>query len=95
MGRVVSNRMTKTIVVQVDRLVRHPLYERVLHRSTRFKVHDETNSAKIGDWVKIMETRPLSKEKRWRLLEIVRHEPLAETAVEHNAAEPEGQASAT
>ena len=71
-GTVVSNRMQKTIVVRVDRLVRHPKYQRVIRQATRFKVHDETNSANIGDYVKIMETRPLSKEKRWRLLEVVR-----------------------
>ena len=71
-GVVVSNKMTKTIVVRVMRLVRHPLYHRVIKRSTKFKVHDEKNTAKIGDWVKIMETRRLSKEKRWRLLSVVR-----------------------
>jgi len=71
-GIVVSNRMQKTIVVQVRRLARHPQFSRVVRRMVKFKVHDETNRAKIGDWVKIMETRPLSKDKRWRLLEIVR-----------------------
>jgi len=71
-GVVVSDRMTKTIVVRVDRLARHPLFLRVVKRSTTFKVHDESNSARIGDWVKIMETRPLSKDKRWRLVEILR-----------------------
>lgn len=71
-GIVVSDRMTKTIVVQVHRLVRHEQYERVVRRATKFKVHDEANSARIGDWVRIMETRPLSKDKRWRLVEIVR-----------------------
>ena len=71
-GRVTSNKMQKTIVVQVHRLVRHPVYSRVMKRRTSFKVHDESNRAKIGDWVKIMETRPLSKEKRWCLVEIVK-----------------------
>ena len=71
-GMVVSNRMHKTIVVRVARLVRHPRYPRVIRRATKFKAHDETNSAKMGDWVKIMETRPLSKDKRWRLVEILR-----------------------
>ena len=71
-GTVVSNRMMKTIVVRVTRLVRHPMYHRVLVRASTFKVHDDTNRAGIGDWVKIMETRPLSKEKRWRLVEILR-----------------------
>ncbi|MBI4323511.1 MAG: 30S ribosomal protein S17 [Candidatus Omnitrophica bacterium] len=72
-GVVVSNRMRKTIVVRVDRLARHPRFPRVVKRSTTFKVHDETNSAGIGDRVKVMETRPISKDKRWRLVEIVRH----------------------
>ena len=72
LGVVVSDRMQKTIVVQVRRLVRHPVFPRVVKRVARFMAHDETNSAKRGDWVKIMETRPLSKDKRWRLLEILR-----------------------
>ncbi len=72
-GVVMSNRMMKTIVVRVNRRVRHPKYNRVIKQASAFKVHDETNSAAIGDWVKIMETRPLSKEKRWRLVEIVKH----------------------
>lgn len=71
-GVVISNRMAKTIVVRVRQLVTHPTYGRVIRQTSAFKVHDETNSARIGDWVKIMETRPLSKEKRWRLMEIVR-----------------------
>ena len=71
-GLVVSNRMKKTIVVRVHRLVRHPTYNRVVKRSSTFQVHDETNSAGIGDWVKMMETRPISKEKCWRLVEILK-----------------------
>lgn len=71
-GIVVSNRMAKTIVVRVSRLVRHPKYQRVLRQASTFKVHDETNRAAIGDWVKIMDTRPISKEKRWRLVDILR-----------------------
>lgn len=71
-GIVVSDRMMKTCVVRVDRLVRHPLYSRVVRRSTTFKVHDETNAARVGDWVSIMETRPLSKDKRWRLVDVIR-----------------------
>ncbi len=71
-GVVVSNKMTKTIVVRVHQLVRHPKYNRVIKRASTFKVHDETQSAAVGDWVKIMETRPISKEKRWRLVEIVK-----------------------
>lgn len=70
-GVVISNKMTKTIVVRVTQLVRHRKYNRVIRRSSAFKVHDETGSASVGDWVKIMETRPLSKEKRWRLVEVL------------------------
>ena len=70
-GLVTSNRMRKTIVVRVDRLVRHPMYVRTMAQSASFKVHDEANEAKIGDWVEIMETRPLSKDKRWRLIRIL------------------------
>ncbi len=70
-GRVTSNKMQKTIVVQVSRTVRHPQYSRVMEQVNSFKAHDEKNEAAIGDWVKIMETRPLSKDKRWRLVEIV------------------------
>lgn len=72
-GFVTSNKMQKTIVVQVRRLVRHPLYQRVIKQTSSFKVHDEKNEAKPGDLVKIMETRPLSKDKRWRLVEILKH----------------------
>ena len=71
-GIVTSNKMAKTIVVRVDRLVRHPTYNRVVRHASSFKAHDEHNSASVGDWVKIMETRPLSKDKRWRLIEIVK-----------------------
>ncbi len=70
-GRVVSDKMDKTIVVAVQRLVRHPLYKRVIRKTAKFKVDDGKNEAGIGDKVKIMETRPLSKEKRWRLIEIM------------------------
>ena len=70
-GTVMSNKMQKTITVRVDRLVQHPKYQRVIKRATTFKAHDETNSAAIGDLVKVMETRPLSKDKRWRLVEII------------------------
>ena len=70
-GRVVSNKMEKTIVVAVETKVRHPLYGKTINRTTKFKVHDEKNEAKINDRVSIMETRPLSKDKRWRLVEIV------------------------
>jgi small subunit ribosomal protein S17 len=71
-GEVVSDKMEKTAVVAVTRLVRHPQYSRFLKRTTKFKVHDEKNECHVGDVVRIVETRPLSKEKRWRLLEIVK-----------------------
>ena len=72
MGIVTSNKMQKTIVVRITRLVRHPVYSRVMKQVNSFKAHDEANQAKVGDWVKIMETRPLSRDKRWRLVEIVK-----------------------
>jgi small subunit ribosomal protein S17 len=70
-GKVVSNKMQKTITVTVDRKVKHPIYGKFVNKTTKLKAHDETNSAGIGDTVRIMETRPLSKMKRWRLIEIV------------------------
>ena len=70
-GRVVSDRMDKTIVVSVARLARHPLYKRVVRLTTKFKAHDEANEAHVGDTVLIEESRPLSATKRWRLVEIV------------------------
>jgi small subunit ribosomal protein S17 len=70
-GRVVSDKMDKTIIVAVETLVTHPVYKKRIKRTTKFKVHDENNECKIGDVVKIMETRPLSKEKRWRLDSII------------------------
>ena len=70
-GKVVSNKMQKTITVAVDRKVKHPIYGKFVNRSTKFKAHDEQNTAGIGDTVVIMETRPMSKDKRWRLIEIV------------------------
>jgi small subunit ribosomal protein S17 len=71
-GEVVSDKMQKTAVVAVTRLVRHPQYSRFMKKTTKFKVHDEKNECHVGDVVRIEETRPLSKEKRWRLLEIVK-----------------------
>jgi len=71
MGRVVSDKMEKTIVVAVETKVRHPLYGKIMNRTTKFKAHDENNDAKVNDRVLIMETRPLSKDKRWRLAEVV------------------------
>ncbi|NLL29579.1 MAG: 30S ribosomal protein S17 [Clostridiales bacterium] len=70
-GKVVSDKMDKTIVVAVETKVKHPLYGKIINRTTKFKAHDENNEAKINDKVLIMETRPLSKDKRWRLVEIV------------------------
>ena len=70
-GKVVSNKMQKTITVAVDRKVKHPIYGKFVNRTTKFKAHDEQNTAGIGDTVRIMETRPLSKDKRWRLIEII------------------------
>jgi small subunit ribosomal protein S17 len=70
-GMVVSDKMQKTIVVAIERRVPHPVYGKMITRTTRLKVHDEENAAKTGDTVRIMETRPLSKDKRWRVIEIV------------------------
>ena len=70
-GKVISNKMQKTITVAVDRKVKHPIYGKFVNRTTKFKAHDEENTAGIGDTVKIMETRPISKDKRWRLVEVV------------------------
>ena len=70
-GKVVSDKMDKTIVVGIETLVRHPLYGKTIKRTARFKAHDENNECRIGDKVKIMETRPLSRDKRWRLVEII------------------------
>ena len=70
-GRVISDRMEKTVVVQVATLKRHPLYKKTIQRRVKFKAHDEQNECKVGDLVRIMETRPISKEKRWRVAEII------------------------
>ncbi|WP_003544734.1 30S ribosomal protein S17 [Desulfotomaculum nigrificans] len=70
-GRVVSDKMDKTVVVAVEDRVRHPLYQRTIRQTKKFKAHDEENRCRIGDIVRIMETRPLSKEKRWRVIEIL------------------------
>ncbi|HZK42967.1 MAG TPA: 30S ribosomal protein S17 [Syntrophomonadaceae bacterium] len=71
LGTVTSDKMEKTITVSVGAVKRHPLYKKTIKTSKKYKVHDENNDAKIGDVVKIIETRPLSKDKRWRLIEIV------------------------
>ena len=72
-GVVVSDKGNKTIVVMVERTVRHPIYGKVVRRSKRFHAHDEHNAGKVGDRVRIMECRPLSRLKRWRLLEVLSH----------------------
>lgn len=70
-GVVVSDKMNKTAVVAVERLVKHPTYKKYIKRTSKFKAHDEKNECKVGDKVKIIETRPLSKTKRWRVVEIL------------------------
>ena len=70
-GQVVSDRMDKTVVVSIERLVKHPVYGRYVRRRTKFKVHDEQNACKVGDTIRFMETRPISKDKRWRFVEFV------------------------
>ena len=70
-GLVTSNKMQKTIVVTVDRRIIHRLYKRVVRRSSKFLVHDEKNDCRVGDWVRIQETRPLSRRKRWRVIEVI------------------------
>ncbi|HOV41071.1 MAG TPA: 30S ribosomal protein S17 [Oscillospiraceae bacterium] len=70
-GKVVSNKMDKTIVVAIEDNVRHPLYKKIIKRTVKLKAHDENNECNIGDRVEVMETRPLSKEKRWRLVQII------------------------
>ena len=70
-GKVVSNKMDKTIVVAIEDSVKHPLYKKIIKRTVKLKAHDENNECTIGDRVRVMETRPLSKEKRWRLVEVI------------------------
>jgi len=70
-GRIVSDRMDKTVVVAVATLKRHPLYKKAIRRAVKYKAHDEDNECKVGDTVRIVETRPLSKQKRWRVAEII------------------------
>jgi small subunit ribosomal protein S17 len=70
-GRVVSDKMDKTVVVSIETSVRHPLYKKIIKRTYKLKAHDEKNECSVGDRVRVMETRPLSREKRWRLVEIV------------------------
>ena len=70
-GRVVSDKMDKTVVVAIVDTVKHPLYKKIVKRTVRLKAHDENNACKVGDRVEVMETRPLSKDKRWRVVEII------------------------
>ncbi len=70
-GKVISDKMDKTVVVAIEDFVKHPLYKKTVKKTYKLKAHDENNECKIGDTVKVMETRPLSKDKRWRLVEIV------------------------
>ena len=70
-GKVTSNKMDKTIVVSIEEHVKHPLYNKVVKRTYKLKAHDELNQCGVGDRVKVMETRPLSKDKRWRVVEII------------------------
>jgi len=94
-GTVVSHKMDKTIIVRRDRLVLHPLYKKYMRRSTRLAVHDADNSAYLGDEVEIVQTRPLSKTKRWRLVKVLRSAPRIEddapaaTAADAETAEAE------
>lgn len=70
-GKVISDKMDKTIVVAIETSVKHPLYKKIIKRTYKLKAHDENNECTIGDKVKVMETRPLSKDKRWRLAEVI------------------------
>ena len=79
-GVVVSDKMDKTIVVEIRTRVRHPLYGKIMNRTNKIKAHDENNECGIGDTVRVMETRPLSKDKRWRLVEIIETAKYADTA---------------
>ncbi|MFQ6122178.1 MAG: 30S ribosomal protein S17 [Dehalococcoidales bacterium] len=77
-GRVVSNRMDKTVVVAVETPMRHPLYKKTIRRAVKYKAHDEKNECRLGDMVRIVETRPLSRHKRWRVAEIITKGEVAE-----------------
>ncbi len=78
LGRVVSNQMDKTVVVAVETLKRYPLYKKTIKRAVKYKAHDEKNKCRLGDMVKIVETRPLSRHKRWRVAEIITKGEVAE-----------------
>ncbi len=84
-GRVVSDKMQKTVVVAVENQFRHPIYHRMLRRTVRFKAHDETNTCKLGDLVQIVETRPLSKEKHWRVAQVLERADRVEAIIDEPA----------
>jgi small subunit ribosomal protein S17 len=90
-GVVVSTKMQKTVVVSVESFVRHPLYKKTLRRTKRYKAHDETNACVLGDVVRLVETRPLSKEKRWRVAEIQTRGNVAEVQPRAIGSELEGR----
>ena len=81
-GRVVSDKMDKTVVVTVETLRHHPLYKKTIRRAVKYKAHDEKNECRIGDIVRIMETRPLSREKRWRVAEVITKKEVVEVQPE-------------
>ena len=93
-GVVVSDRMDKTVVVDVSRRKQHPLYRKVINRSRRFKAHDAANECNVGDVVRILETRPLSRGKRWRVIEILQRGDVAEVAPEQIGREIEAEVQA-
>jgi small subunit ribosomal protein S17 len=81
-GRVVSNKMEKTVVVAIERLRKHPIYEKAVRRMVKYKAHDEKNECQSGDMVRIIETRPLSRDKRWRVVQVLSRAEQAEIAPE-------------
>lgn len=93
-GVVVSDKMDKTVVVDVSRRKQHPLYRKVINRSRRFKAHDAANECNVGDVVRILETRPLSRGKRWRVIEILQRGDVAEVAPEQIGREIEAEVQA-
>ena len=89
-GIVTSDRMDKTVTVSVERLMQHPLYKKTMRRTKKFKAHDEQNQCRVGDEVRIVETRPLSKTKRWRLVEIIKRADLVPSGRELRDGVPNG-----
>ena len=82
-GMVVSDKMDKTVVVAIIDNVKHPLYKKIVKRTVRLKAHDEKNECRVGDRVEVMETRPLSKDKRWRVIEIIERQSKSKTSIEY------------